>query len=251
MVARSAEPLFSKSQVNRAGRLWAKFLPMYRRDKGEALRAFSAEDILESDDIIAWWRREHAYPLRMVNANLRHYVRDIPESSVTQRLKKHSTIVDKLSRHPNMDLTRMEDIGGCRITLPDQRHVNDVVRKLRKNWNRSITRHRDYVANPKPDGYRAHHLVVERKRRKVEVQVRTRLQDLWANTVEYDSRTVSRDLKSGLGPEVVQQYYRAVSELFAHAESETQPPEELRSRVNDLYARVEPYLMGRSTTEPR
>jgi len=71
----------------------------------------------------------------MVNASLRHYVSEY-DSNVTQRLKKHVTIASKLIREPTMDLTRMEDIGGCRVTLPSQREVNEVVRRLRKNWNR-------------------------------------------------------------------------------------------------------------------
>jgi hypothetical protein len=40
--------------------------------------------------------------------------------SVTQRLKKFSTILDKLSRYPTMRLTAMEDIGGVRAILPTQ-----------------------------------------------------------------------------------------------------------------------------------
>lgn len=242
-----ATPSYSKTQVTKAGRLWARFLDVYvQRGKEAAFSEFSPEAILEADTIISWWRGLHAYPLRMVNANLRYYVRDY-DSSVTQRLKKHATITSKLIREPTMDLTRMEDIGGCRVTLPTQQEVNDVVRRLKKNWNRSITRHRDYVGRPKPDGYRAHHLIVERKGYKIEVQIRTILQDFWANTVEYDSRIVQLDLKSGVGPDDVREYYRAVSKLFAHEEAGSEPPPELRDQLVELYARVAPFLTGNHT----
>jgi hypothetical protein len=43
----------------------------------------------------------------------------------------------------------MADIGGARVILPDQAAVDDVVRKLTKNWRGSIERVRDYVATPR------------------------------------------------------------------------------------------------------
>jgi len=73
--------------------------------------------------LVEGWRELHAAPLRATSANLRHYVR--PRSakasanvSVTQRLKKFSTILDKLNRYPKMQLSRMEDVGGVRAILP-------------------------------------------------------------------------------------------------------------------------------------
>ncbi len=168
-------------------------------------------------------------------------------SQVTQRLKKHSTMLDKLIRHPTMDLTRMEDIGGCRVTLPTLAEVDVVVRHLRKNWNRSIARHRNYVADPKDDGYRAHHLVVSKRSHKIEIQIRTKRQDFWANTVEYDSRQAKVDLKSGYGPDDVREYYRAISDLFAHADAGTTPPVDLSARLQALHARVAPFLTGVSS----
>lgn len=238
--------LYTKTQVRKAGRVWARFLVAHRERGLAAFDEFPADAVVDADAVISWWRDLHAYPLRMVNANLRHYVWDY-DSNVTQRLKKHATIVSKLIRESTMDLTRMEDIGGCRVTLPTQQEVNEVVRRLRKNWNRSITRHRDYVSQPKSDGYRAHHLIVERKGCKIEVQIRTKMQDFWANTVEYDSRVVHLDLKSGVGPDDVQEYYRAMSKFLAHGELGTEPPPELRDQLVDLYARVAPFLTGKST----
>jgi hypothetical protein len=95
---------------------------------------------LDSDEIEAFmsdirlvegWRERHAGPLRNANANLRHYVRphfikNAKIVSVTQRLKKLSTILDKLQRYPTMRLTGMEDIGGVRAVLPTQAAADDV-----------------------------------------------------------------------------------------------------------------------------
>lgn len=151
-------------------------------------------------------------------------------------------MIDKLIREPAMKLSQMEDIGGCRVRLADQAAVNQVVRRLKKNWK--IHRHRDYVSQPKPSGYRAHHLIVERRGRRIEVQLRTPRQDFWANTVEYDSRTTRDDLKSGAGPDLAHSYYYAMSEFLAYEDREEQPPAELRERLTELYDRVGPYLLG-------
>lgn len=243
-------PDYTKTQVNKAGRLLARFLVAYGEAGAAAFDEFHIDAVSDADTIVSWWRGRHAYPLRMANANLRYYVGNY-DSNVTQRLKKHATIASKLIREPTMDLTRMEDIGGCRVTLPTQAEVNEVVRRLRKNWNRSITRHRDYVSHPKANGYRAHHLIVERKGCKIEVQIRTKMQDFWANTVEYDSRIVRLDLKSGSGPDDVQEYYRAMSSFLALEEAGTEPPSELRDQLVDLYARVAPFLTGKGPGSPR
>jgi GTP pyrophosphokinase len=96
---------------------------MYRVKGPAALNDFDEAELMRTDAAIAWWRAQHAYPLTMVNANLRHYVADY-DSQVTQRLKKHTTMLDKLVRQPTMDLTRMEDIGGCRVTLPTLAEVD-------------------------------------------------------------------------------------------------------------------------------
>ena len=42
----------------------------------------------------------------------------------------------------------------------------------------------DYVAKPKPTGYRAMHVVVQQHDRLVEIQLRTYRQNVWADEVE-------------------------------------------------------------------
>lgn len=199
------------------------------------------------DDIkrVEAWRGTHARPLRNASANLRHYVR--PHSvespgvvSVTQRLKKFSTILDKQHRFQTMRLTKMEDIGGVRAVLPDQAAADDVSRRLRKNWR--MHRYRDYVRKPKESGYRALHLIVVKQGFMIEVQLRTFLQDVWANQVESDSRHLRIDYKSGVGQREVHDYYVAVSELFAMSEASIAPSEEFSHELSRRRLLAEPYL---------
>lgn len=159
-----------------------------------------------------------------------------------QRLKRHATIVDKLIREPRMNLTQMADIGGCRAILPDQEKVDAVTARIQKNW--TIARTRDYVREPKPSGYRAVHHIVRRKDRLIEVQLRTPLQDVWANQVERDSRRLGIGLKSGLGSEVVHAYYAQVSDLFALRETGSEAEKAFMQRLRERFEAARPYLEG-------
>jgi (p)ppGpp synthase/HD superfamily hydrolase len=182
----------------------------------------------------------------MVAAGLRYYVKPYApagsfQKPVTQRLKKESTILDKLKRLPNMALCQMADIGGVRVVLPDQAAVDDVLRRIRKNWRPQIERVRDYVAEPKPSGYRAKHMIIMKKDRRIEVQLRTPLQDTWANQVEADSRWAA-NFKAGEGHQAVHDYYVVVSELFASREAGVEPDSAFMERLVSRYAEAKPYL---------
>lgn len=195
--------------------------------------------------LVDGWRQAHAGPLRNASANLRHYVkphsaRNAEVVSVTQRLKKFSTILDKQTRYPTMRLTKMEDIGGVRAVLPDQDASDDVSRRLRKNWR--VRRYRDYVREPKGSGYRALHIIVVKQGRMIEVQLRTFLQDFWANQVESDSRHLRVDYKSGKGQREVHDYYVAVSQLFARQEASIGVDEGLVAELNRRYELARPFL---------
>lgn len=74
------------------------------------------------------------------------------------------------------------------------------------------------MLHPKDDGYRARHLVAVKDGRFVEVQIRTVLQDFWANTVERDGRRDGVGLKFGEGDPEVRKQYRQISELMAAEE---------------------------------
>jgi hypothetical protein len=241
--AKNHEPPVSKEAINRAGRLIASLLVVFREGDGEKIARLEAEQTGEIDaafEVIDWWRSLHAKPLTSVSANLRHYVKPHGPILITQRLKRLPTVIDKLLREPNMKLSQMADIGGCRALLPDQASVYEVAKRLRKNWD--VKRIRDYAAEPKSSGYRAVHAIVLRKGRLIEVQLRTPMQDAWANQVEEDSRRVGRDFKGGAGQTEVHEYYVVVSELLALREQGAEPDEELRKRLLRTYRAAQPFL---------
>jgi (p)ppGpp synthase/HD superfamily hydrolase len=156
-------------------------------------------------------------------------------------LKKQSTILDKLNRLPNMALCQMADIGGVRVLLANQAAVDDVLKRVRKNWRPDIERVRDYVETPKASGYRAKHVIVVKKERRIEVQLRTPLQDTWANQVEADSRWAA-NFKAGQGHQAVHDYYVVVSDLFASREAGVEPDERFMQELVRRYEAAKPYL---------
>lgn len=239
-------PGYSKNHVNRCGRavrdFFASGASLDRADE----RAW--ERLLHAIAVIDWWRAQHAKPLNRVNAGLRYYVRKVGavEQNVTQRLKRFETIVDKLHRLPRMALTTMEDIGGVRVIMDSQRRIDGVVEELRTQPRWKIRRIREYVEGrdpgPKDDGYRAVHVIVERDERFVEIQLRTPWQDLWAQSVEQDTRRLHPGLKFGAGPADLREYYRLSSELFAMRERDETPTEEFLVELAKLFQATRGYF---------
>jgi ppGpp synthetase/RelA/SpoT-type nucleotidyltranferase len=220
--------VFSKSEVNRAGRVIAESQTASSNDE---------VDRLEGAEMVAdWWRREHAAPLNEVAAKLRDYVAEVSELDVSQRLKRLPTIADKLVRLPTMKLATMGDIGGVRGVVPDQAAAYQVVERLREDW--PITRFSDYVVTPKADGYRALHLVTRHDDRLIEVQVRTPLQDDWANTVEILSRSVVPDLKFGGGPAEFRTLLFEFASIYAELEAGRSSIDAEREKFDEIDALI-------------
>lgn len=226
---------YSKSKVDRAGQTLADRLRIIIDGNMTAIER--SPEVLHAVEIIDWWREEHAKPLSRVAANLRHYADEHEAPRVAQRLKKFPTIVDKLLRQPTMKLSRMADIGGVRAVLPDQTAAYGIAIRLQKNW--TITKFRDYVAEPKADGYRALHLINRNRGRLIEVQLRTRLQDAWANSVEIDARRVAPGLKFGAGPRELRDFYVALGEFLAIADQGLPADPALYERLMELRGLVD------------
>ena len=136
---------------------------------------------------------------------------------MSQRLKRLHRIVEKLSReeHRTMRLSQMDDVGGCRVVVASLAELWRVRERVIDNWRRQLRDERDYIGCPKSDGYRALHLVVERDGRLIEIQLRTRLQHLWAAHVERLEMTRGEILRRGLGDERARIALRAMADAFA------------------------------------
>lgn len=232
-----SERRFTKGEVNRAGELLLDLRERMRRDGEE--RAIAEPDTEELDrawEALTWWRSLHARPLSMVAANLRYHVdrasgRVEGSLEVAQRLKRLPTIIDKLAREQGR-VTQMHDIGGVRAILPSLRHIYAVRRRLLKSW--TIIRVRDYIEEPKSSGYRALHVIVQRRGYPIEVQLRTIAQDVWANIIEEQSRESGVGLKFGAGDADVHVMLIRLSDTLARLDKGEISGEELRATLAGL-----------------
>jgi len=120
-----------------------------------------------------------------------------PIEHITNRIKRPEAIIEKLRRkglepEPSLIAEHLHDVAGVRVVCPFVSDVYRVEAMLRRQHDVEILRSKDYIANPKPNGYRSLHLIVRIpvflsdrvEHVKVEVQVRTIAMDFWA-TLEH------------------------------------------------------------------
>lgn len=216
----------TKSHINRCGRRL--------RDAATGKSWLSVEQVQHSIDVLTEFRNEHAYPMTKIRMGLTSMVRtEGIDAAVTQRHKRIPRIIRKLQRYPTTTLAGLEDIAGCRVVVPLPQDLEALCRRIRKNWTADFTRDpRDYVRNPKPMGYRAVHFIVRRDGRAVEVQVRTRMQQQWAEAVEaLDSRRSDLSLKDGTGPDDIMEYFALAGEILYLSEHARDLPVDLLDRM--------------------
>lgn len=197
---------------------------------GDALRNWSTSGILlgpteqEAMELLAAFRGQFNLPLTKVVMGLKSAVGTSGglvggKEVVGQRLKRQPRIISKLVRFPRMELSRMQDVAGCRAVLPDLVTVKSVQYRV-EHQKSEVVSIDDYNDDPKPSGYRAVHLVVRRDGTLIEVQLRTGWQQEWATLVEDLDGTYGLRLKDDRGPDEVMSYLRllALAQLERYAE---------------------------------
>lgn len=141
-----------------------------------------------------------------------------------KRLKRYASIVLKLKRFPSMKLKNMQDIGGCRGIVKDQKKLIKIVRELKKmpefREEKGKIRYKDYIKNPKDDGYRGYHLIgkftdAKGSKKNIEIQLRTNLQHYWATALEIVDLFTGQALKSNQGDDNWKMFFFNVAKQFA------------------------------------
>ncbi len=117
-----------------------------------------------------------------------------PIESIKTRLKSPESIFEKLKRRDlPMTLNAIEenlnDIAGVRVICSFPEDIYLLADALLRQDDITLIERKDYIQNPKPNGYRSLHLIVEvpiflrneTKKMRVEVQLRTIAMDFWAS----------------------------------------------------------------------
>lgn len=139
-----------------------------------------------------------------------------PIQFIKSRVKKPLSIVDKLQRlgkEINVEsiMGSLNDVAGIRVIASFVDDVYKIADMLVKQDDIFLVEAKDYIKNPKPNGYRSYHLIIEvpvffsQKKQwvRVEVQIRTVAMDFWASLehqVKYkkelkDTKEIERELK--------------------------------------------------------
>lgn len=178
------------------------------RKIGEKLRdgkKLTKEQEIEFDT----FRENHATIIKLFTKELEQI--DFQEKPlIAGRTKRIETIISKLRRPQHPKLNSIHDIAGSRLIFGNLKFLNDAMELLDQdiiqNFKEIIDKKKgkdkyNYIKNPKEDGYRGVHRIfsytgenisgvernVELKGLKIELQLRTHLQHIWATTVEtYD-----------------------------------------------------------------
>jgi ppGpp synthetase/RelA/SpoT-type nucleotidyltranferase len=209
---------YSKKQVVKAGKALRGSIPHDPDRYDEHVHIFKiAHD----------WRASHALPMRAIRADLIGRLRRMEVEGISAaRIKRMLSIRKKLNKEPGT-LAQMQDLGGCRAivkTISDVNRLIEIYRGL--NSFHKIRLDRSYIENPREDGYRSHHFVFEFagtgdeaafNGRRIELQIRSRLQHAWATAVEAVGLVRGEDLKGGEGnPNWLRLFTLMSSELAEH-----------------------------------
>ena len=110
MTATAATPTIS--QVRKAGKILRQWWV------GRKTAPFLTAAVVDAFDVLDSYRASHQYPLRKATMGLRSMVATIGSAGpVSQRLKRHVSILIKLEREPTMQLSTMQDVAGCRAVV--------------------------------------------------------------------------------------------------------------------------------------
>ena len=117
-----------------------------------------------------------------------------PIDSIKSRIKSPRSIIKKLKRRGfpislQSMMDNLNDIGGIRVICPFIQDIYTVADMLMRQSDLTLIEKKDYIANPKPNGYRSLHLILEvpiflsetTKPVRIELQLRTIAMDFWAS----------------------------------------------------------------------
>ncbi|MDD2942720.1 MAG: RelA/SpoT domain-containing protein [bacterium] len=208
------EPKYSKERVKKAG-------------KSIINASANSREFKEAIPVFHNWRSAHAFPMQIMLDLLRkNSIRIDKNALAVQRLKRIPSILSKLTREKDMNLSRMEDIGGCRVVVANVSQAHKICDKLKNCRTKHILhRERNYITNPKESGYRGIHLVFKYNGNKkdfngipVEIQIRSKIQHSWATAVEVAGAFTKQALKASKGDSDWLDFFKYTSVEFAKLE---------------------------------
>jgi putative GTP pyrophosphokinase len=138
--------------------------------------------------------REVQTKLEVLNDEFKTRSQRNPIDSIRSRIKSPVSIYDKLQKKGlevslQSIMDNINDVAGIRVVCPFISDIYDVAHMLISQDDVEVMEVKDYIKNPKPNGYRSLHYVViipiflssGKEYMKVEVQIRTIAMNFWAS----------------------------------------------------------------------
>lgn len=192
----------SKKQIQKAG----EYLITKNADT-------NTEKYNEQMEVLSYWRSAHAPALEAtVNLLTRECKKHDTHALIASRLKRTPSIIGKLRRFDEIKLRNMQDIGECRAVLKNTKTLNRIYKELNKGGELN---HKNYIKNPKPDGYRGIHIIrpvqTLKTQFRIEIQLRTKAQHAWSTAVEIIDLFTNQNLKGSKGKDEWLAFFKAAS----------------------------------------
>ncbi len=138
--------------------------------------------------------REVQTKFEVLNDDLSVRNRRNPIEMIKTRIKRPESIAEKLKRQGHQIsissiVENLNDVAGVRIICAFVDDIYEVSNMFLQQDDIKLIQIKDYIKNPKPNGYRSYHMIVEvpvffadrKQMMRVEVQFRTIAMDFWAS----------------------------------------------------------------------
>ena len=177
--------------------------------------------------------------IEILNNEFIHLYNYNPIEHIKSRLKTPESIVKKLKRGghevtiPNM-IEHLSDIAGIRIICSFSPDIYRIAEMIARQSDVTVLVVKDYIKNPKPNGYRSYHMIVEipvffskgKTPMRVELQIRTNGMDFWA--------TLEHQLRYKKGIEDLPGYAEISEELLRSAQAVIETDNEMQQIKNKI-----------------
>ena len=227
----------SKAQIDKSGLALAK-----SKFKDEV-------QFIEFEEIFDNYRKAHLKPLSETTLEIQRMLSNFGANYyIAQRLKRKPQIIRKLNRL-SVRLTQLQDIGGCRIIVQKNHDVDQIFSFLsnesKKNSGFKIEKITDYRVKGRDDtGYRSLHVIINRDGLNMELQIRSRIQHYWSESIERTSVIYGYHLKEKEGAHEVIDYFKHLSDVFYEIESGREPSSPQKIQIDALRKSCEQIIAG-------
>lgn len=206
----------------------------FLENQGETLLEIMDNMVLYTSAI-----KEISTKLEILNEEFQFKNKRNPIEHIKSRVKKPNSILEKLRRKGmpiNYASVRDElmDVAGIRVVCSFIDDIYLIASLLKSQDDISLITEKDYIKNPKANGYRSLHLVLEipiffsdrTERVKAEIQIRTIAMDFWASLEHKLYYKVPGDI-----PESIRADLKRCADVIAATDLEMQ---EIHKRVDAL-----------------